>query len=157
MLLVDSAWFPSATPSTHFFRGAGLVGVLDRLGLLDRVLALGCPPLTREFNYADGGADPVAGPPQEPGAIGYCLSVRREMLDRILIERAQRSAAVDFAERTKVVGLLWADGRVTGVRLADGRSIEAGIVVGADGRNSVVASEAAPRVEHEAPPYRALY
>ena len=157
VLLVDSARFPSATPSTHFFRGAGLVGVLDRLGLLDRVLALGCPPLTREFNYADGGADPVAGPPQEPGAIGYCLSVRREMLDRILIERAQRSAAVDFAERTKVVGLLWADGRVTGVRLADGRSIEAGIVVGADGRNSVVASAAAPRVEHEAPPYRALY
>ena len=157
VLLVDSARFPSATPSTHFFRGAGLVGVLDRLGLLDRVLALGCPPLTREFNYADGGADPVAGPPQEPGAIGYCLSVRREMLDRILIERAQRSAAVDFAERTKVAGLLWADGRVTGVRLADGRSIEAGIVVGADGRNSVVASEAAPRVEHEAPPYRALY
>ena len=30
VLLLDRARFPSTTPSTHFFRGAGMVGVLRR-------------------------------------------------------------------------------------------------------------------------------
>ena len=77
VLLLDRARFPSTTPSTHFFRGAGMVGVLERLGVLDRVLVLGCPPLTRELHYADGGTEPEEAPPQDPGTIGYCLSVRR--------------------------------------------------------------------------------
>src|SRR5262245_25075471 len=40
VLLLDAARFPSDTISTHFFRGAGLVGALHRVGLLDAVLAL---------------------------------------------------------------------------------------------------------------------
>ena len=73
VLLLDRARFPSTTPSTHFFRGAGMVSVLSRLGVLDDVLALGCPPLAREFNYGDGGSEAVEGPPQEPGEVGFCL------------------------------------------------------------------------------------
>jgi hypothetical protein len=34
-----------------------MVSVLERLGVLDDVLELGCPPLTREFNYTDGGTE----------------------------------------------------------------------------------------------------
>jgi 2-polyprenyl-6-methoxyphenol hydroxylase-like FAD-dependent oxidoreductase len=64
VLLLDRARFPSTTSSTHFFRGAGMVGVLQRLGVLDAVLDLGCPPLMREFNYTDGGAEPAEGPPR---------------------------------------------------------------------------------------------
>jgi flavin-dependent dehydrogenase len=157
VLLLDRARFPSTTPSTHFFRGAGLVGVLGRLGVLDRVSELGCPPLTRELNYADGDAEGVEGPPQNPGEIGYCLSVRREPLDSILLERARRPPTVDFRERSRVADLIRADGRVAGVRLADGSTARAEIVVGADGSNSLVASRVAPALEHEAPPYRALY
>ena len=66
VLLLDRARFPSTTPSTHFFRGAGMVGVLGRLGVLDAVLALGCPPLTRQFDYEDGAPDRRGGP--APGA-----------------------------------------------------------------------------------------
>lgn len=157
VLLLDRARFPSTTPSTHFFRGAGMVSVLERLGVLDAVLALGCPPLTREFNYKDGGAEAVEGPPQEPGAVGYCLSVRREPLDAILLERARRPDGVDFMEGTNVVDLLWSGDRVVGVRLADGRSAYAEVVVGADGLNSLVARKVTPAVEHESPPCRALY
>jgi 2-polyprenyl-6-methoxyphenol hydroxylase-like FAD-dependent oxidoreductase len=40
VLLVDATSFPSDTISTHFFRGAGLVSVLERLGVLDTALAL---------------------------------------------------------------------------------------------------------------------
>lgn len=157
VLLLDRGRFPSTTPSTHFFRGAGMVGVLERLGVLDEVLALGCPPLTREFNYSDGGAEPVEGPPQDPGTVGYCLSVRREPLDFTLLKRATAAATVDFVERANVTGLLWDGDRVAGVQLADGRSARARIVVGADGRHSLVAKQVAAAVEHETPPYRALY
>ena len=121
---------------------------MDRLGVLDHVLALGPPPLARELNYADGA--PIRwGPPQHPGAIGYCLSVRRAPLDSVLVERARSADSVDLVEATTVAGLLWADGRVTGVQLADGRAVHAGTVVGADGRNSVVASRVAPEHEDE--------
>jgi flavin-dependent dehydrogenase len=157
VLLLDRAQFPSTTSSTHFFRGAGMVGVLERLGVLDAVLDLGCPPLTREFNYTDGGAEPAEAPPQDPGTIGYCLSVRREPLDFILLERARVAESVDFMERTSVSDVLWNGDHVVGVQLADGRSARAEVVVGADGRNSIVASKVTPAVEHETPPYRALY
>jgi flavin-dependent dehydrogenase len=157
VLLLDRARFPSTTPSTHFFRGAGMVSVLERLGVLDAVLELGCPPLTREFNYQDGGAEPAEGPPQDPGTAGYCLSVRREPLDFILLERARLAGSVDFMERTNVSDVLWSGDRVVGVQLADGRSARADVIVGADGHNSLVAAKVTPAVEHETPPYRALY
>ena len=157
VLLLDRARFPSTTPSTHFFRGAGLVGVLDRLGVLDAVLGLGCPPLTREFFYDDGGAEPAEGPPQDPGVAGYCLSVRREPLDSILLNRARATGTVEFAEHAKVADLLWEGDRVAGVRLADGRRAHAGLVVGADGRHSLVARKVRAALEHETPPCRALY
>jgi 2-polyprenyl-6-methoxyphenol hydroxylase-like FAD-dependent oxidoreductase len=157
VLLLDRAQFPSTTSSTHFFRGAGMVGVLEGLGVLDAVLDLGCPPLTREFIYTGGEAEPAEGPPQNPGTIGYCLSVRREPLDFILLERARAEESVDFMERKKVSDVLWNGDRVVGVKLADGRSAHAEVVVGADGHNSVVASKVTPALEHESPPYRALY
>ncbi len=157
VLLLDGARFPSTTPSTDFFRGAGLVSVLERLGLLEAVLELGCPPLPREFNYENGGTEHSEDPPQDPGTIGFCLSVRREPLDFILLKRARVAESVDFMERTKVNELLWDDDRVVGVQLADGRSAGAEIVIGADGRHSLVAKQVAAAVEHETPPYRALY
>lgn len=134
-----------------------MVAVLERLGVLETVLELGCPPLTREFNYSDGETEPAEAPPQDPGTIGYCLSVRREPLDLILLKRARVAKSVDFMERTTVSDLLWEGDRVVGVRLADGRSAHAELVVGADGRNSLVAKKVTPAVEHETPPYRALY
>lgn len=134
-----------------------MVGVLDRLGVLDLVLALGCPPLTREFNYVEGGEEPSEAPPQDPGEVGYCLSVRREPLDFILLQRAQRSPSVEFVERMGVTDLIWDDRRVAGVELADGRRVRAELVVGADGRYSLVAKKVNPPTEEEAPAYRALY
>src|SRR5215467_11601925 len=76
VVVVDAARFPSDTISTHFFRGAGLGSVLVDLGVLDAVLAKGSPPLVREYGYA--GTDPVPSvdPPQDPGDLGYGLSIR---------------------------------------------------------------------------------
>jgi menaquinone-9 beta-reductase len=152
VLLLDRARFPSTTSSTHFFRGNGMVGVLERLGVLDAVLELGCPPLGREFNYSDGGTEASEDPPQDPGTIGYCLSVRRAPLDHILVQRACAAGSVELIERATVADVLWDDGRVVGVTLGDGRSARASVVVGADGRRSLVAKRVAPAVEHRARP-----
>jgi hypothetical protein len=82
VLLVDRASFPSPTLSTHFFRGGQAVSVFDRLGVLDRLLGLGAPPLRCEYTYVGDPAG-VVGPPQDPGEIGFSLSVRREALDEL--------------------------------------------------------------------------
>ena len=82
--------------------------------------------------------------------------MRREPLDAILLERARRSETVEFFERGNVGDVLFEGDRVVGVELADGRLARARMV-GADGRHSLVARKVGPRVEHETPPYRALY
>jgi menaquinone-9 beta-reductase len=160
VLLVDRAHFPSDTLSTHFFRGAGLLAVLSRLGLIEQVLALGPPPLRHEYLYEDGGAEPMVGPPQDPGEIGFCLSVRRQPLDHLLVQRATTPATVDFLEATRVTALITEGQRVVGARLAapsGERAVRTRVVVGADGRHSTVARVVKPALEQQAPAYRALY
>ncbi len=160
VLLVDRAAFPSPTLSTHFFRGARGVSVLKQLGVLDAVLALGCPPLTCQYNYLDGAPEPVVNPPQEPGAIGYCLSVRRDPLDALLIGRARACASVAVWEETRATALVWEGERVAGATLATPageQTVRARIVVGADGRHSFVAGAVAAAVVESEPPHRAIY
>ncbi len=147
---------PSTTLSTHFFRGDHLIRVLGLAGVLDEVLALGPPPLTCEYNYADGEAAATPGPPQDPGAAGYCLSVRREPLDSTLLDCARRTG-VEVRTSTTVTKVLMEQGRAVGVELNDGTVATARLVVGADGRRSMVADavRAADRERYEGK--RALY
>jgi menaquinone-9 beta-reductase len=138
-LLVDAATFPSDTISTHFFRGAGLGAVLTRLGILDRVLALECPPLSVEYDYGGTNPEPSVGPPQDPGDVGYCLSCRRLPLDALLIERARSSPGVEVWEGAAAKGLIIEEGRVLGAvveRAGSAVDLRAPIVIGADGRGS---------------------
>ena len=160
VLLVDAATFPSDTISTHFFRGAGLVGTLRRLGLLETVLALGAPPLTREYVF-DGGPDATIGGPQDPGDVGFALSVRRLPLDAILLERARRCPSVDVRVGTPVRSLMRDDdGRVVGLVLQEPsgpREIRARLVIGADGRGSFVARQVEAATVRREPATRAMY
>jgi menaquinone-9 beta-reductase len=159
VLVVDAARFPSDTISTHFFRGEGLGAALVRLGLLDAVLALGCPPLRRQYDYAGMDPTPLIGPPQDPGELGYALSVRRLSLDVLLVERA-RAAGADVREATVVRALTWEGDRVTGlVTEGEGGRVEtaARLVVGADGRSSLVARLVQAGEERREPASRAMY
>jgi flavin-dependent dehydrogenase len=159
VLLVDSARFPSDTISTHFFRGAGLAGMLERLGLLDRVLALGCPPLTCEYQFGDDPTPTVVGP-QDPGTLGYNLSCRRLALDGMLVERARTSGVAVHERATARELVVDLDGRVSGLVVDhDGRrvNVRTGLVVGADGRASPVARWLDAAVERREPATRALY
>jgi 2-polyprenyl-6-methoxyphenol hydroxylase-like FAD-dependent oxidoreductase len=160
VLVVDRATFPSGTLSTHFFRGEGCVGVLRRLGVLEEVLALGCPPLVREYNADAIDGSYTVDPPQTPGEVGFNLSVRREPLDAILVERARREPTVEVREATTLRAIQREGDRVTGGVIADEAGavlIRARLVIGADGHSSRVAKLVDAPIQQQVPPTRVMY
>ena len=160
VLLVDRATFPSPTISTHFFRGELAVDVLDQLDVLDAVFDYGPPRLRRRYVYVDGESEPTVEPPQRPGDVGHSLSVRRETLDHVLVQRARQPGTVTLAEGTRVTGLHRDDDRVVGARLVDDdgeRSVGARVVIGADGFDSFVAEAVEAATVTSTPGFRALY
>jgi menaquinone-9 beta-reductase len=119
--------------------------VLDRLGVLKDVDAAGAQPLAGMRIIAPDGRALIGRYPTEGRWRGYrdhALAIPREVFDRILLERA-RSLPVDVRERHRVTDLLLEGRQVTGVRGLDaaGRPFEIAsrLVVGADGRQSIVA------------------
>jgi 2-polyprenyl-6-methoxyphenol hydroxylase-like FAD-dependent oxidoreductase len=156
VLLVDRAMFPSDTISTHIIHPPG-VGMLKRWGLLDRVVATGCPPVD---TYAfDMGAFLVSGTPgTEDAPVAY--GPRRTVLDKLLVDAADESG-VEVRQGFLVDEILRDDGRVTGIRGHDngGSAVteHARVVVGADGLHSVVARAVSPEPYHERPPLQVSY
>ena len=149
VLLVDRATFPSDTLSTHFIKPPG-VAMLRRWGLLDQVIASGCPPVTRfRFDY---GPVVLAGSPPPLDGCGECYAPRRTILDSILVEAAAQAGA-EVRPAFTVDGVLMEDQGVAGIRghARGGAALteRARLVVGADGRRSLVARAVA------APAYRA--
>ncbi len=148
--VLDRARFPSEVPSTHMLHPAG-VAILDRLGVLGKVLATGAPPLEHgSFHFDDVR---VEGGPAVLGSFGApWLCVRRVTLDSLLVEMAEESGA-EVRTETKVVGLVADNGVVRGVRTEAG-SLTAALVVGADGPRSAVARFAGAREYHVTEPGR---
>ncbi len=156
-MLIDRATFPSTTLSTHFFRGEGFLDVVDRAGLLSEVERLGAPRLTCEYNYAGGGTSCAVGAPQDPGNVGYCMSIRREPLDAVLLNGARKCGA-EVLTSTRVDAVMFDDSRsAVGVHLADGRNVQARLVVGADGLRSLVAAQVGAVDIERSDGARALY
>jgi 2-polyprenyl-6-methoxyphenol hydroxylase-like FAD-dependent oxidoreductase len=154
--VVDQAMFPSDTLSTHMFQLSG-IEVLDKLGVMDSVLASGAPPLNScymKFEDVD-----LSGPARlrkyDPKFAMLC--VRRVSLDVHLVEKA-REVGVEMRLHTRVTELVKKSGRVAGVKVADRNgnnfTIEADLVVGADGRNSTIARLAGARRYHVIPSER---
>ena len=157
VLLVDRATFPSDTMSSHIIHPPG-ISALKRWGLLDRLASTGCPPMAG-YSF-DFGPIKITGSlrPDDGVATAYCP--RRTVLDYLLVEAAV-AAGTELRERFTADEVLIEDGRVTGLRghTAGGATIteRARVVVGADGRHSLVAKAVqAPRY-HERPPIAAGY
>ena len=156
VLVVDRATFPSDTISTHIVQPLG-AAILARWGLLDRLVATGCPPI-RTYRF-DFGPVTIAGRPgTDDFPVSYCP--RRTVLDKLLVDAAAEAGA-EIREGFPVDELLFDAGRVVGIR---GRSRNGGavserarIVVGADGWHSVVSEAVGPERYHERPPLLATY
>ena len=146
VLLVDRATFPSDTLSTHYIHQPG-VARLHNWGLLDRLIATGCPP-SRGLTF-DVGPFALAGtPPPSDGAVeGY--APRRTVLDNLLLEAAAEAGA-EVRTGFPVDELVYEDDAVVGIK--GGSGVErARVVIGADGRNSFVA-RAVQAPEYDARP-----
>lgn len=156
VLVVDRATFPSDTVSTHLIHPPG-VASLNRWGLLDRVVATGCPPIhTYAFDFGPFTISGVPGIDEAPVA----YAPRRTVLDKLLLDDAAEAGA-EVREGFSVEEIVFAEGRVTGIRghgKAGGTVIEhARVVVGADGRHSLVAEAVAAEQYHEKPQLQGSY
>ena len=80
----------------------------------------------------------------EPMEIGGkpCTLISQPALLAAVLDKANQCENFEFIQGTAVRDLLWQDGRVSGVQLSDGREIAADLVIGADGRNSIVRQQA---------------
>ena len=138
VLVVDRASFPSDTLSTHLLHPPG-AAALKRWGLLDQLVATGCPPIdTYAFDF---GPFTLAGAPgTDDSPVAYCP--RRTVLDQLLVAAAAEAGA-EVREAFTVDEIVTDDGRVVGVRGhgADKHPVteHATVVIGADGRYSRVA------------------
>ena len=156
VLVVDRATFPSDTVSTHLVHPPG-VAAWRRWGVFDRVVSTGCPPI---HTYAfDFGPFTLTGSPGE-GDETVSYAPRRTVLDKILVDAADEAGA-EVREGFAVDGLEFDAGRVTGIRGhgRDGRTVveRATIVVGADGRHSMVAEAVGAEAYDERPHLQASY
>jgi 2-polyprenyl-6-methoxyphenol hydroxylase-like FAD-dependent oxidoreductase len=156
VLVVDKATFPSDTVSTHVLHPLG-AAALARWGLLDRLIATGCPPIdTYTFDFGPFTLSGAPGTPEWP--VAYCP--RRTVLDKLLVDAAAEAGA-EVREGFTVEQVAIEDGRVTGIkgRSTDGTSVteRATVVVGADGRHSMVATAVRPEQYNDRPPLLAPY
>ena len=158
VLLLDRDRFPSDTISTHMIHPPG-VAQLRAWRLLDRLTATGCPPITTyTFDFGDF---TIAGRPQPaPDGSALAYAPRRTILDQLLVDAAVEAGA-DFRETFTVEQLLLDEGRVTGIRghSRGGAPVEerARVVIGADGRHSLVARTMQPAHYHDRPTLQCGY
>jgi 2-polyprenyl-6-methoxyphenol hydroxylase-like FAD-dependent oxidoreductase len=156
VLVVDQATFPSDTISTHLVHPPG-VAALDEWGLLDSVVASGCPGID---TYAyDFGEYTIAG---RPGTAESPLAYapRRTVLDKLLVDAAAEAGA-EVREAFTVTDLMVDEGRVTGIRgrTKGGAAVaeRARVVIGADGHHSFVARAVEAQRYNEKPPLQVSY
>jgi flavin-dependent dehydrogenase len=157
VLLLDRARFPSDTISTHWIWPPG-VACLKRWGLYDRLLASNCPPYRTmgldlgEFRL-EGELPPIDGTDE-------MCAPRRTVLDKVLLDAAAEAGA-EVREGFQVTGLVEDDGFIRGIKghlRSTGEAEErAHIVIGADGRNSLVAKVVGAPAYHVRPVLTCAY
>jgi flavin-dependent dehydrogenase len=157
VLLVDKATFPSDTMSTHLVHPPA-VAALARWGILERLEATNCPPIT-SYSF-DFGPVTIAGSPRPVDEVANAYSPRRIVLDALLVEAAV-AAGAELREAFTVEEIVIEDGRVTGIRghTEGGETVteRARVVVGADGKHSLVAKAVQPERYNEVPSLAPAY
>ncbi len=150
VLLLEKARFPHDTLSSHYIHQPG-VALLNRWGLLEKLVKAGCQPIDHQSYEALGVR--VSGFSLPVDGLRTTYAPRRFVLDPILAEGAVESG-VDFREACAVNDLVHENDRVVGVRYTTPDGTEATerarLVVGADGMRSLVARKVGAQntVEH---------
>ena len=141
------------------FRGEGLMpGGLEALaamGLEPLPAAVAQRPLTAWSFFLDGeclfeAAEPMDSPVP-------CTLIDQDSLLQELLNQAARQPGFRFHDGPAATDLLLRDGRVAGVRLADGSGLEAALVVACDGRDSLLRRKAELALEIAPSPLDVLW
>jgi len=154
VMVLDRAELPRPRIVCGEFLSPEAARLLDRLGVLKALDAAGATPLAGMRITAPDGTVVVG----RYGAVGewrpyrqHAMGVSRTTLDGALAERL-RGVPVDLREQTRVIDVVIEDGAVVGVRAEDAghrvAELRARLVVGADGRASVVAQRLGCRHPH---------
>jgi 2-polyprenyl-6-methoxyphenol hydroxylase-like FAD-dependent oxidoreductase len=156
VLVVDRARFPSDTISTHIVQPLA-AAALKHWGLLDRLVATGCPPMhTYSYDFGPVAISGASGTEDSP--VGYCP--RRTILDKLLVDAAAEAGA-EIREGFTVDEILVEDATVVGIKghAKDGETVieRARVVIGADGRHSLVADAVEPEQYNEKQTLLAAY
>ena len=143
ILLLDKAVAPPPKVCGEYL-SPGCLPILDRLGALKSIRDAGARPLYGMLIHSPRGRTLRAPYPERPNVEEtpfHALSVRRTVLDPLLLDLAAKNGAI-FESGFQASGVLWQDGRVAGIEgRLQGRLATrcAPLVVGADGRHSVIA------------------
>ena len=153
VVVLDRATFPRPKICGEYLSPES-ARILDRLGVLKAVDAAGATPLLGMRITAPDGTALEARYRAIDGRRPYrdhAMALSRSVLDAVLADRV-RALPVDFREGVRVTDLILDGDRVAGVETldADGRrqTIGAPLVIGADGRTSVVAHRLGCRRPH---------
>ena len=145
-LLLDKACFPrdkvcgdGLTPRALYW--------LDVLGCLDEVIGASRSYITQADLFINGEYALTGGFPASGPYPGFCIILRRKVLDHILVRHAVACGAA-FRPGSLVKGVRWLADRVVVDAVSDGApiSFNAKIVIGADGANSMVSRALGNRI-----------
>jgi flavin-dependent dehydrogenase len=140
VLLLERGSIPSDVHRGHFIHRHGPRRLAD-WGLLEKVVATNCPPLTTHLS--DFGDFPLTARNVQAGNVAWGYAPRRRQLDHVLVEAAIEAGA-EFRPNFLAENCLWDGDRVNGIRGRDHRrgiscTERARITIGADGRHSTLA------------------
>lgn len=157
VLLLDRASFPSDAICAGQLTPPA-VALLRHWGLLEPVIADGFPSADRVRYTCGGRSFDLLN--DETGESGPTFAPPRRLLDALLLDAASH-AGVEVREGFGVRDVVWRGGRVVGVvgRGEDDRTVceLARVVIGADGRQSLVATAVEAPAYHEQQPATCCY
>lgn len=143
----------ASTSFRRLFRGEALMpsglGAIAQMGLTDLVEQIPHQALDAWEFYLENRLLFRVDEPMEPNSQPCTLISQPAFLEGVL-QRAAQCQPFELIQGIAVRELLWChdlaseglDPRVSGVQLSDGRAIAADLVIGADGRNSIIRERA---------------
>jgi 2-polyprenyl-6-methoxyphenol hydroxylase-like FAD-dependent oxidoreductase len=142
------------------FRGEALMpsglDAIDRMGLTDIVERIPHRPLDAwEFMIENRRIFRVDEPMEAGGK--PCTLISQPAFLAAVLDEASQCPSFEFIPGSAMRDLLWQHDRVVGVTLGDNRQIAADLVIGADGRNSIVRQRANLALAQEAQSYDILW
>ncbi len=142
---IDVTLVEAARSFRRTFRGEGLMpsglAALDQMGLLELIETVPHQALTAWEYILEGRRMFQAPEPFQANTLP-CTLVSQPALLEALVEQAQQHPQFEWISGTAVKALRHEEHRICGVQLGDGRTLEADLVIGADGRNSLVRQQA---------------